>query len=152
MDIEDAKKALSEIDKMRVGVAANGNLRVGFSIKDFEPMMHPETGRRYMTRDEVILRARIATVDALREAGAENVALWNTRTEVHAGRTFFVYSPSCWVNNNAPSSTVENSAAVSKLEARLARTEAALEKSMALLARFAEVSDQSDESDESEIP
>ena len=142
-DIEDVKNALSGIENMRVTPMPNGNFRVSFSINDFGPRMHPETGRRWMTRDEVIMRARIAAADALREAGCEDVALKDTRTETHAGRTFFVHSPSTFVNNNAPTSTV------SKLEARLAQTEAALAKSLALLERFAEASD---ESDESEIP
>lgn len=101
-----------------------------------------------MTRDEVIMRAQIAAVDALREAGAEDVAISNTRRVVHADRTFFVHSPSTFVNN-VPTSAAGDSAAVSKLEARLAQTEAALAKSLALLERFAEASD---ESDESEIP
>jgi hypothetical protein len=145
-DIEDANKALSGYD-MKVSVASNGNLQVGFeNLRSFGHQNDPETGLRVMSRDEAIMRAQLAAADALRASGAQSVSISNTRRVTHAGEVFFVHSPNMWVNNNAPTSAVGNSAAVSKLEARLARTEAALAKSMALLEQFA------GESDESEIP
>lgn len=128
---EDADKALEGLG-FTVTARRGGNLQVSFAdLASFKHVVDEATGEELQTRDESIMRAQLAAVDALRGAGAPGVRISNIRRIEEGEKAYYTFSPSIWVNNT--SNVGASAAAVAKANSEVQAMKAQMEALLSLL-------------------